>query len=92
MECLHTLLLGAYKYLFHDLMSQITPIQKSEITASIDAFPLSGMGLKLSKNAPRYVIKCYTYALTLYTSVQCTLTNLNSLGQALVQASNLISK
>lgn len=55
MECLHTLLLGAYKYMFEDLINTSTPIQKNEISAHIDCFPSSGMGLKLSKNAPRSV-------------------------------------
>ena len=52
-ECLHTLLLGAYKYLFADLMKRVTPSQKNEISANIDDFPSSGMVMKLNCNAPK---------------------------------------
>ena len=51
MECLHTLLLGAYKYLFQDLMKSITPEQKQAISARIEDFPHSALELYLSKNA-----------------------------------------
>ena len=56
-ELLHTLLLGSYKYLFGDLMTSITADQKKSISARIDAFPLSGITLKLSKNACRYIFE-----------------------------------
>ena len=52
MECLHTLLLGAYKYMFNALMNSLSSDQKSEVSARIDKFPPSGMSLKLSKKAP----------------------------------------
>lgn len=54
MECLHTVLLGSYKYLFGDLMGHITTDQKDAVSARIDAFPPSGIELKLSKSACRY--------------------------------------
>ena len=63
MECLHTVLLGAYKYLFHDLMSQITSTQKSEIAANIDAFPLSGM---------HFLYSMLDYNAVLYSSFKST--------------------
>ena len=53
MECLHTLLLGVYKYMFNELMQTLSPAQKNEVSAHIDCFPASGMDLKLSKNVPR---------------------------------------
>ena len=52
-ECLHTLLLGVYKYMFNELMQTLSPAQKNEVSAHIDCFPASGMDLKLSKNVPR---------------------------------------
>lgn len=58
-ECLHTVLLGSYKYLFGDLMDQITAVQKDAISARIDAFPPSGIDLKLSKSACRYTFIVY---------------------------------
>lgn len=51
MECLHTVLLGSYKYLFGDLMDHINDEQKDAVSAHIDAFPPSGIDLKLSKSA-----------------------------------------
>ena len=54
-ECLHTLLLGSYKYLFRDLMEEVTSEQKSAISARIDAFPSSGIEQKLSTSACRYM-------------------------------------
>lgn len=53
MECLHTLLLGAYKYMFGDLMTTLSPDQKREISAYIEDFPSSVLDLKLSRSAPR---------------------------------------
>lgn len=55
-ECLHTILLGSYKYLFKDLMSKATPLQKDHLTAYIRDFPTSGIKTKLSCNAARYII------------------------------------
>lgn len=52
-ECLHTVLLGSYKYLFRDLMEHVSAEQKMAISARIDAFPASGIELKLSKSACR---------------------------------------
>ena len=40
-------------------MSTITANQKRAISARIDAFPLSGMNLKLSKKACRYTLTLY---------------------------------
>ena len=42
-ECLHTLLLGAYKYLFEDLMKSITTEQKQAISACTEDFPHSAL-------------------------------------------------
>ena len=42
-ECLHTILLGGYKYLFRELMDKLSPTQKQEVCASIDHFPHSGL-------------------------------------------------
>ena len=54
-ECLHTKLMGPYKYLFKELMGEITASQKKEISAYIDDSPASGLKIKLSSNAPKYV-------------------------------------
>ena len=48
MDCLHTILLGSYKYFFSDLMGRVSTIQKKEIAAKIASFPKSGMSLALS--------------------------------------------
>ena len=52
-ECLHTLFLGAYKYLFRDLMGKISPNEKKQISAYIEDFPTSGFNYRLNKNAPK---------------------------------------
>lgn len=52
MECLHTLLLGAYKYMFAHLMSSLSADEKKQVSAYIDAFPSSGMNIKLNRKAP----------------------------------------
>ena len=46
-ECLHTLLLGPYKYLFDDIMHCVSPSQKEEISAKIEAFPTSAFSRRL---------------------------------------------
>ena len=53
MECLHTLFLGAYKYLFRDLIGKISPNEKKQISAYIEDFPTSGFNYRLNKNAPK---------------------------------------
>lgn len=55
MECLHTLLLGPYKYLFDDIMHCVSQSQKDKISAKIEAFPTSAFSRRLSRNACRYV-------------------------------------
>ena len=49
-ECLHTILLGPYKYLTRELMDTISPDTKQKIVARIKAFNSSGLGGKLSSN------------------------------------------
>ena len=55
-ECLHTLLLGPYKYLFADVMDCISASKKLEVSAKIAAFPHSGFTVMLSRNACKYDI------------------------------------
>ena len=43
MECLHTLLLGPYKYLVKYIMSKLSPTAKDKIQAKLRAFPQSGL-------------------------------------------------
>ena len=47
-ECLHTILLGPYKYLTLELMSRLTAREKKEIKAKVVAFPMSGFEASLS--------------------------------------------
>jgi len=42
-ECLHTILLGPYKYLWTELMERLQPQDKREIEARAAAFPRSGL-------------------------------------------------
>lgn len=42
-ECLHTILLGSYKYLTGSLMDRLTPMEKKEVIAKCRAFPSSGL-------------------------------------------------
>ena len=58
MDCLHTLLLGAYKYLLRELMDRLTPIQKQEVSAAINGFPQSSIVGTLSGNITRYHQSC----------------------------------
>ncbi|XP_064391380.1 uncharacterized protein LOC135339165 isoform X2 [Halichondria panicea] len=57
-ECLHTILLGAYKYLFKDLMQKATVFLKKSIAAKITAFPASGRTSSLSGGITRYYQSC----------------------------------
>ncbi len=57
-ECLHTILLGAYKYLFKDLMQKATVKTKKTIAAKITAFPTSGRTSSLSGGITRYYQSC----------------------------------
>lgn len=52
-ECLHTILLGPYKYLTAELMNRLTPREKLEIAAKIAVFPKSGFSSTLSPSLPR---------------------------------------
>ena len=54
MECLHTILLGPYKYLTASLMERLTPEQKQEVKAKITAFEFSGFDKKLSTSLCQY--------------------------------------
>lgn len=47
-ECLHTILLGPYKYLTRELMNRLKPTEKEEIRAKIISFPKSGFVSNLS--------------------------------------------
>ena len=57
-DCLHTILLGAYKYLFADLMNRVSPNDKREISARITCFPKSGLSTFLSGGITRYHGSC----------------------------------
>lgn len=41
-ECLHTILLGPYKYLTRQLMKRLTAAEKEQIRAMVISFPKSG--------------------------------------------------
>ena len=58
MDCLHTILLGAYKYLLSELLERLTASQKQEVSASINAFPQSSIVGTLSGNITRYHRSC----------------------------------
>ena len=45
-ECLHTILLGPYKYLTGQLMERLSPVEKKEIRSRIEAFDFSGIDNK----------------------------------------------
>lgn len=54
MECLHTLLLGPYKYLFAELMDQMSPVQKNETSARVEVFDFSSFKSRLKSSICRY--------------------------------------
>ena len=54
MECLHTLLLGPYKYLFAELMEQLSSKQKDEISARVESFDFSSFDSRLRGSICRY--------------------------------------
>jgi hypothetical protein len=47
-DCLHSILLGPYKYLTAGAMERLSPRQKKEISAKLSAFNYSGIGGKIS--------------------------------------------
>ena len=47
-ECLHTILLGPYKYLLRDFWSKLGAGNKREIEAIIATFPYSGFSHKMT--------------------------------------------
>ena len=54
MECLHTILLGPYKYLLRSLIGCLSSAQKDEIQARLSSFDFSGLEYKLSYNLVRH--------------------------------------
>lgn len=54
-EVLHTLLLGAYKYLLKFLMKRLHTAEKKELLAKLSVFNYSGMDTKITGNL------CYHY-------------------------------
>ena len=55
-ECLHTILLGPYKYMLRAVMDKLTSRQKDEVLVRISSFPFSGCKEKLQSNICRYII------------------------------------
>ena len=53
-ECLHTILLGPYKYLLHITMQKVSQQHKKEILARISVFDYSGFERRLTGNVCRY--------------------------------------
>lgn len=53
-ECLHTILLGPYKYMVADLVGKLTPLQKEEVLARIQAFDFSDIHGTLPGSICRY--------------------------------------
>lgn len=53
-ECLHTILLGPYKYLTAALMERLTPVQKHKVKGQIAAFDFLGFSKKLSTSLCQY--------------------------------------
>lgn len=47
-ECLHTILLGPYKYFISTFMNRLSPQEQREVEAKLEAFPSSGLPAKLS--------------------------------------------
>lgn len=61
-ECLHTILLGPYKYLLADFMTNhLSPRAKREISAWLAAFNFSGFQSGLSTSVCRYIHFCCKY-------------------------------
>ena len=54
-ECLHTILLGACKYMLRSFMDSASSKQKKEILAILAAFPYSGFSTRITGNI------CYYY-------------------------------
>ena len=54
MECLHTLLLGPYKYLLRSTILTLSTKQKEEVLARVRAFNYSGFSCKLQGNVIRH--------------------------------------
>ena len=54
-ECLHTILLGASKYMLRSFMDKATPSMKKEILARIGSFPYCGFSCHITGNI------CYYY-------------------------------
>ena len=54
-ECLHTVLLGACKYMLRSFMNQASNSTKKEILAIISSFPQCGFSTRLTGNI------CYYY-------------------------------
>ena len=49
-ETLHTILLGPYKYLLKDLLSNLNQRQKDEFRALVTSFSYSGFDVRISGN------------------------------------------
>lgn len=54
MECLHTLLLGPYKYLLTSLMQRLSSAEKEGIEARLYSLDYSGMDYRLSYSIVRH--------------------------------------
>eukprot|EP00731_Ephydatia_muelleri_P029726 Em0021g249a len=53
-EVFHTLLLGPYKYLLKEFVPKLTERMKDEVLARVNAFPHSGLTVKMYGNVCRY--------------------------------------
>ena len=64
-ECLHTILLGPYKYMLRQVMENLSSVQKNEIISRFRSFPYSGFQQRLTSNVCRLV------EFHMYTSCVC---------------------
>ena len=55
-ECLHTILLGPYKYMLCQVMENLSLVQKNEIISRLRSFPYSGFQQMLTSNVCRLVV------------------------------------
>ena len=53
-ECLHTILLGPYKYFMELLMGHLTPTEKKRLKALVETFNFSGIKGKLRPSSLTY--------------------------------------
>ena len=74
MEVLHTVLLGACKYMIKSFMKNCSTEEKKEILARMAAFPYSGFSVKVHINLAFDTTTCLVFLLR-FTETSATTTN-----------------